>query len=431
MPFDYLIVNVIFAALGALILYIFIIKNFNIIFNVKKLIVFCFIFGLLNGFISNLIPVSNTVTLILKTIMIIIVSVLIVRSILPLSIVNSIVSFCLFAIGLFLGSEIGPVIANVFGANLTPLTIMQSIGLYIISNLSSTLICAAFLMIIYQVRNAFTKVKNNRILAIDLIITFFIVVITCGIQLIYKQFDFLPWILIILISVIYISTDIWKSIRFYKQERAKVEFEQQKFYNAQLEGLLTQMRRFKHDWANNLNVIQLMIKTGKTDQAKAYLDELVGDNTKIFNTAVFNIKNVGLFSIVSSKLSLAAEKGINFDLHVIGEVRDISNVKITELCEVMGIILDNAIEAAELSEYKKVDLNLSTLETGIEIQITNSCDHKPDVEKIFKEGYSTKGTGRGNGLFIVKNIIDKYENILLDINYNLNEKEFSQSIVIA
>jgi two-component system sensor histidine kinase AgrC len=114
-------------------------------------------------------------------------------------------------------------------------------------------------------------------------------------------------------------------------------------------------------------------------------------------------------------------------LTVIGEIEDIPGVKISELCEIIGIFFDNAIDEAVKGD-KAIGIIVKEGKRFIEISISNSCTTTPDINKIYIDGYSSKGENRGMGLAIVKRLIDKYKNILHITTFEDNI--FTQTIEI-
>jgi two-component system sensor histidine kinase AgrC len=205
------------------------------------------------------------------------------------------------------------------------------------------------------------------------------------------------------------------------------ELAQQKFYNESLHSTLFELRRFKHDWSNNMTVIYSMLKMDKINELKEYISELIVHNSEQVSTEIYNIKNAGLFGIISSKISQARDAGVKIELSVIGEIENIPGIKISELCEIVGILIDNAIDEA-VKTKKTVDILVRKSELYIEISISNSCAEAPDLQLIFEDGYSTKGDNRGMGLAIAKKILDKYKNILHIASYE--ENVFTQTIEI-
>ena len=69
------------------------------------------------------------------------------------------------------------------------------------------------------------------------------------------------------------------------------------------------------------------------------------------------------------------------------------------LCEAIGILLDNAMEAAYLSEDKVVYLNFKESKENIYIEIMNTFRGDLDVDKLGTKDYTTKKLGSGLGLY--------------------------------
>ena len=176
-----------------------------------------------------------------------------------------------------------------------------------------------------------------------------------------------------------------------------------------------------------MTVIYSMLKMDKISELKEYISELIVHNSEQVSTEIYNIKNAGLFGIISSKISQARDVGVKIELSVIGEIENIPGIKISELCEIVGILIDNAIDEA-VKTKKTVDILVRKSELYIEISISNSCAEAPDLQLIFEDGYSTKGDNRGMGLAIAKKILDKYKNILHIASYE--ENVFTQTIEI-
>ncbi|MEN6313605.1 MAG: GHKL domain-containing protein [Clostridiaceae bacterium] len=206
-----------------------------------------------------------------------------------------------------------------------------------------------------------------------------------------------------------------------------MEIEQQKFYNESLNSTIFNLRRFKHDWNNNLTVINSMLNMNKISELKQYLSELIHQNSDSLDTAIYNIKNAGLFGIISSKLNQARDMGISVDFTVNGEIENIPEIKISELCEVIGIFIDNALEEATKAD-KSINLSIYSDDRFLEITISNNCASKPDIKMIYEEGYSSKGEGRGLGLAIARKILSKYKNIQHITDFEDNA--FTQTITI-
>ncbi len=129
-------------------------------------------------------------------------------------------------------------------------------------------------------------------------------------------------------------------------------------------------------------------------------------------------------------MDMAESVGVKFDLKTLGIIDSIPTIKISDLCEVIGIFLDNAIETAQLSNKKTIEMNIFSFDTNIDIKISNSCDNIPPMGRIKEDGFSLKGEGRGHGLAIVEKILSKYKTVLNSTMFDDFEMKFIQSIKV-
>ncbi|MGI6669508.1 MAG: sensor histidine kinase [Acetivibrionales bacterium] len=271
-------------------------------------------------------------------------------------------------------------------------------------------------------------VNRNKFLYILTAFTVLVITASFALHIYMDVFNFTAYAIVSIVTILYCIFIILVWFNTLKKAINEEELAQQKFYNESLRNTLFDLRRIKHDWNNNLTVIFSMLKMNKIDELKQYVSEMIAHNTDHgSSTEIYSIKNAGLFGIISSKMNLASEKGIKVELSVIGEIENIPGVKISELCEIVGIFLDNAIEEA-VKATKKVDILVRKSQKGTEISISNGCLDTPDIKAIYKEGYSTKGENRGMGLAIARQIVDKYDNILLTTS--VDDNVFTQTLEI-
>ena len=91
-----------------------------------------------------------------------------------------------------------------------------------------------------------------------------------------------------------------------------------------------------------------------------------------------------------------------------------------DLVRVLGIFLDNAIEASVESKDKILYIGILAQEEEIILRIRNSCQNVSNINSIFELGISSKSGSRGIGLYNARRIINSYENVILETTYEDN-----------
>ena len=102
-------------------------------------------------------------------------------------------------------------------------------------------------------------------------------------------------------------------------------------------------------------------------------------------------------------------------------------MKPIDLSRALGILLDNAIEAVEHIQGD-IFLVISAQANGIHIILDNTAEQDVDISKIYEDGYSTKGSGRGTGLPSLRKIMEKYPEASLMTE--INNGRFVQKILL-
>ncbi len=191
-------------------------------------------------------------------------------------------------------------------------------------------------------------------------------------------------------------------------------------YTNQIESMYSSLRSFKHDYSNIMLSMSGYFETNDMDGLKEYFESEILPLSKSImkNTAhvnqLMNIKTTELKSIISSKLLYAIEVNINVSIEVADEITDIP-MDTLDLTRVIGIFLDNAIEAALETEKPSINFALIHLDTEYIFIISNSFfDKGIPYASWAKPNVSTKGINRGVGLYNAHEIIAKYNSVFLD-----------------
>ena len=174
---------------------------------------------------------------------------------------------------------------------------------------------------------------------------------------------------------------------------------------AEVENMYNQIRGWRHDYSNHIQVMKSHASAGDLIAVISYLDELDTD-LKTVDTRI-KTGNKMTDAILNSKISLARSKNIN----IIAEANIALELKTSQLdlCIIIGNLLDNAIEAClALPENERViRIYMEMKHTQLYMSFTNSTALKKQ-SKVSGRFASTKGTGHGFGLVRIDNIIDRH-----------------------
>lgn len=290
------------------------------------------------------------------------------------------------------------------------------------------------------------EIRFRMILIISTLLTVMIAsiyIFTCTSIVNNQKIDFimgnfvpeaLPLISIIFTSIIvyYYDKNVEYRVKLRREIEEKNEIEE---YSHIIEDMYSETRRFKHDYINMLSPLKEYIDNEDIEGLSEFFYNNVIDmdkNIKWSNSNIDKLKYIkfsGLKAILSTKLIKASSMNIDINVHIVEDI-DYIHMNIMDLCRIIGILMDNAIEASGECEAPKICIVVANKNDYVVIALHNNFfGDKPLIHKIYKEGFSTKGRGRGLGLYTVKNIIDiKYENVFL--NTSIEGNVFIQEIWI-
>ena len=171
-------------------------------------------------------------------------------------------------------------------------------------------------------------------------------------------------------------------------------------------------------------------------EALQYIDDLVKikeDKKQNWMEFLKKIPEGGLRGILYYKLLEIEKNKIKFQFSTSTKYSIKSYSKLTDdvkvkICKLLGIYLDNAIQAVTNLEEKNIYLNIDETEEKIIFKIANNFSGSFDLDKIYEEGYTTKGKGHGYGLSIAKKILED-ENRIMNKTSIVKDK-FIQEIYI-
>ena len=187
---------------------------------------------------------------------------------------------------------------------------------------------------------------------------------------------------------------------------------QQKMYIQELESIQSSMRSFRHDYKNMMSSLYLQSREGNIQEIEKNIHGLIDefdeniDRKMNLTVQMANIRISEVKSLLYKKITEIQKKRMDFRMEVMYPV-DETGMKPLDLSRALGILLDNAIEETEKTGGK-ISLVVSRQQDAVHIIVENTIEREVDLARIYEEGYSTKGSGRGNGLTGLRRILQKY-----------------------
>ncbi|WP_379140221.1 sensor histidine kinase [Paenibacillus sp. sgz500992] len=240
------------------------------------------------------------------------------------------------------------------------------------------------------------------------------------------------WLLFI-IALLYMQFQ-YNHIRKREIEKSKNEqLIQLTDYATQLEKIYDEFRSFRHDYANILLTLEEGIHREDWDQVKQVYEQTVKPTGQLMRKNEYsfvklrNLHVSEIKSILAAKILIAQQMKIDVALEIEEPVHAIQ-MELISFTRILSILLDNAIEAATDTEESKIGIVLLE-DTDIQlIRIENSCGEEVNLRRLGERGYSSKGKGRGLGLYNVQQILK--ENNFASLETALQSGLFSQTLTL-
>lgn len=186
-------------------------------------------------------------------------------------------------------------------------------------------------------------------------------------------------------------------------------------YFKDFENSLDEKSLTNHEYKNQLAVINGYLEANKIKEAKKSINEILnglseGDETII--SELSNIPKGGVKGLLYYKVITAKNKNVEIILdtsdNLSSSLDKLSREKNKIISKVLGVYIDNAIDAALCTDNKTVTIETYFLNNKINFVISNKFDNKAlKIENIGKKGYTTKKSGHGNGLYLINKITEK------------------------
>ena len=231
----------------------------------------------------------------------------------------------------------------------------------------------------------------------------------------------------------YFFISIFSLTRIVKLQITTRNLENAEQYNNTLSFLYDNVKAFKHDFDNIVFTIGGFINTNDMSGLKKYYESLEKDCERVNNIALLNpqlINNAGIYNLLTAKYQKALANNVEIQLDFFFDLEKL-HMPVYEFSRILGILIDNAIEAASTTTNKIVKITFRdtpNANTQI-IKIKNTFNNlNIDTNKIFEKGFTDKKNHSGIGLWEVKQILKRNNNIKLLTSSDNNN--FTQTLEI-
>ena len=215
----------------------------------------------------------------------------------------------------------------------------------------------------------------------------------------------------------FFSRQIDKRIAAYQRELIETHYRE-------VENMYRQIRGWRHDYRNHIQMMKVLAANGDMDALKVYLDELDTDLNTV--DTVVKTGNPMADAILNSKISLARSRNIptQVDAHIPVKLK----MSELDLCCIIGNLFDNAMEASmALPEEKRmIRVYMDMKGTQLYISFTNFTAAKK-LSKVGRGFKTSKGEGHGFGLVRMDDIVSRYDGYL---SRNSEDGAFTTEILI-
>ncbi len=226
------------------------------------------------------------------------------------------------------------------------------------------------------------------------------------------------------------------AVRGNYEARKKVEYlEHLKEYTGNLEMVYGNLRSFRHDYINVMASLAAYIEEGRYEELRDFFYGHIlpmQEGLAQRNDALCRLSHVHVLelkSILYTKLLLAVNREVEVEVDI-PDVIDCVHMDPVDLVRGLGIYLDNAIEACLETERPFLHFHLGREEEGIVFLLSNPfVDRGLSLGQMCKKDVSTKGEGRGIGLYTVGEILNRYDNVYHETR--MEEGVFIQQVRIC
>lgn len=278
-----------------------------------------------------------------------------------------------------------------------------------------------FILLTYIIRKALRKLINTNIENNTKIIILSILTVICTLLFFYtiiKEYKLSDDIILYLISIVVLVAVLFSLIKqTIANNKLTEQYDKLLEYMESYEKEIEKQRILRHETKNEFLTIKgKLCDKQNTKEIVEYIDEILNDKIKVKQEEYAKFCYLpanGIKGLCYFKTQEAQDKGLKTRINISKRVENSNIYKLNvkeqrDLGKILGVFLDNAIEASIKSTAKEFGIEgYLNINKECELIITNSYDGEITLNKIGKERFSTKGKNRGHGLLLVKHLVSK------------------------
>ena len=280
------------------------------------------------------------------------------------------------------------------------------------------------------------NIKSKVLLLINLLLLVLVLIMQFYLIAFYSNvFPFYILLFSTIALIAYFGVSLYSIINTSKLASTTIELENTQSELHTFKILHEQVRSFKHDFDNMVNSIGGYVVNEDLDGLKRYYSQLLEECNKTNNLYALSpevINHPAIYHLLATKYYEADQQNVQINLHVFLDLNEIEKrMKIYDFTRILGILLDNAIEAAKECEKKIINVTFRKDNSNnmIVVIIQNTYANKDvDTEEIYQKGISSKKNHSGLGLWKVREILMHNNN--LNLFTTKNNEFFTQQFEI-
>lgn len=290
----------------------------------------------------------------------------------------------------------------------TPLTI--TIVYHLVSYVCLVMLIERY--ILFLIISLYTKVSLNtsfKIISISIFTYFAITILFNNQSLFYFPDVGRTFVFVIFISIASLIFFDRYQVKHEKIERDLIittqNITKEKEYLKKYNDSADEVRRMRHNMHNDLNIIYGYLNSNEFDDAMKHVCHLLGNMDK--TSSIIHVGHTSIDSIIDDKIKVMNTKGITYNEEIVSV--NIGNIDVNTIAILLGLALDNAIEAAEkVDGYKEVKLEIKNCKEYLVLHIVNSII--PGSQPVFhKTSKLTDPLNHGYGVKQINHIAKQYD----------------------